>query len=91
MKTLLAILKLLPVIIDAVRALESAIPLAGQGKKKLDLILDVIKSVYDTSTGLAKEISLEKLVALVVPMVAKIVDLHNEVGLFQTSTQPSKA
>ncbi len=80
-----------PVILDAVRARESAIPLAGQGKKKLDLILDVIKSVYDTSTGLAKEISLEKLVALVVPLVAKIVDLHNELGLFQTSTPPSKA
>ena len=32
MKTLLAILKLLPVILEAIRALESAIPLPGQGK-----------------------------------------------------------
>ena len=32
MKTLLTILKLLPVILEAVRALESAIPLPGQGK-----------------------------------------------------------
>jgi hypothetical protein len=91
MKTLLAVLKLLPAILEAVRAVESAIPLPGQGKKKLDLVLDVIKSVYETSTSLAKEVSFEKLVALVVPMIAKIVDLHNELGLFQKSTQPSKA
>ena len=91
MKTLLAILKLLPVILEAVRALESAIPLPGQGKKKLDLILDIIKSAYDASSSLAKDISFEKLVAVVVPMIARIVDLHNALGLFQKSTQANNA
>ena len=91
MKTLLAILKLLPVILEAVRALESAIPLPGQGKKKLDLILDIIKSAYDASSSLAKDISFEKLVAVVVPMIARIVDLHNTLGLFQKPTQANNA
>ena len=91
MKTLLAILKLLPVILEAVRALESAIPLPGQGKKKLDLILDIIKSAYDASSSLAKDISFEKLVAVIVPMIARIVDLHNTLGLFQKPTQANNA
>ena len=91
MKTLLAILKLLPVILEAVRALESAIPLPGQGKKKLDLILDIIKSAYDASSSLAKDVSFEKLVAVIVPMIARIVDLHNALGLFQKPAQPNTA
>jgi len=90
MKTLLAILKLFPVILEAVRAVEAAIPLPGQGTKKLDLILEVLKSAYDASSDLAKEFSWQKLVAVVVPMIARIVDLHNELGLFTKSPEPAK-
>ena len=92
MKTLLAILKLLPLVLAAVRAIEEAIPLPGQGKKKLDLILDILKTAYEGGSDLAKEFTWEKLVALVVPMITRIVGLHNELGLFQkSSTQPSEA
>jgi hypothetical protein len=86
MKTLLAALKLLPVVLDAVRAVEAAIPLPGHGPRKLELILDTIKTVYDGSSELAKEFSWDRLVAILVPMIAKIVDLHNALGLFQKST-----
>jgi len=86
MNTLLIALRLLPVVLAAVKAVEEAIPLPGQGKKKLDLVLDVIKSAYDASTDLAKEFSSEKLVSLVVPMINQIVALHNALGLFQKST-----
>ncbi|MEK7995206.1 MAG: hypothetical protein AAB403_15485 [Planctomycetota bacterium] len=91
MNTLLTVLKLLPAVLAAVKAVEEAIPLPGQGNKKLELVLDVLKSAYDGSTDLAKQFSFEKLVALVVPMIAKIVDLHNALGLFQKSTQPNNA
>lgn len=90
MKTLLAILKLFPVILEAVRSVEAAIPLPGQGKKKLDLILEILKSAYDASSDLAKEFSWQKLVSIVVPMIARIVDLHNELGLFTKSPEPAK-
>jgi hypothetical protein len=90
MNTLLIILRIFPLVLTAVEAVEQAIPLPGQGKKKLELVLDVLKSAYDGSTELAKQFSFEKLVAIVVPMIARIVDLHNELGLFQ-KTQPSKA
>ncbi len=86
MKTLLAALKLLPLVLSVVKAVEEAIPLPGQGQKKLDLVLAVIKSAYDASTDLAKEFSFEKLVALVVPMINQIVALNNALGLFQKST-----
>ena len=91
MKTLLLAIKLLPLVLEVVRAVEAAIPLPGQGKKKLDLVLDVIKSAYDASTDLTASFSYEKLVTLVVPMIARIVDLHNALGLFQKSTEPNNA
>ena len=91
MNTLLTVLKLLPAVLAAVKAVEEAIPLPGQGRKKLDLVLDVLKSAYDASTDLSASFSFEKLVALVVPMITKIVDLHNSLGLFQKSTHPNNA
>jgi hypothetical protein len=90
MNTLFAILKLLPLVLTAVKAVEEAIPLPGQGKKKLDLVLDILRTAYDGGQDVVREFSWEKLVTIVVPMITKIVDLHNELGLFQ-KTQPSKA
>jgi hypothetical protein len=90
MKKLTVILKLFPVILTAVQAVEEAIPIPGQGRKKLDLVLDVLKQAFDASSDLSQSFSWENLVAVVVPMIAKIVDLHNELGLF-TKPTPSKA
>lgn len=90
MNALFTALKLLPLVLAAVKAVEEAIPLPGQGKHKLDLVLDVIKSAYEASTSLSKEFSLEKLITLVVPMINQIVALHNALGLFQKSAQPTK-
>ncbi len=91
MKSLMTVLRLLPLVLTVVRAVEEAIPLPGQGRKKLDLVLDILKTAYDGSTSLAAEFSWDRLVAIVVPMVGKIVNLHNELGLFQKSAQPNKA
>ena len=91
MNTLLIILKIFPLVLAAVQAIEQAIPLPGQGNKKLELVLDVLKSAYDGSTDLAKQFSWDKLVAIVVPMIAKIVALNNAVGLFQKSAQTNNA
>ena len=91
MNTLLLILKIFPLVLAAVKAVEEAIPLPGQGKKKFDLVLDVIKSAFDASTDLSASFSWPKLVSLVVPMITQIVDLHNALGLFQKPTQPNNA
>lgn len=89
MKKLTIILKLFPVILAAVKAIEEAIPLPGQGRKKLDLVLDVLRQAYQAS-DLTRAFSWDTLIAVVVPMIAKIVDLHNELGLF-TKSAPGKA
>jgi len=90
MKTLLVVLRIFPLVLGTVKAVEEAIPLPNEGKKKLDLVLAILRTAYDGGTDLSREFSWEKLVAIVVPMIARIVDLHNELGLFQ-KTQPSKA
>ena len=90
MNTLLIILKIFPVVLQAVKAVEEAIPLPGQGQKKLDLVLAILKQAYDASTEL-QSFSWDKLVAVVVPMIANVVGLFNELGLFQKSTQPKTA
>ena len=85
MNTVLLILRIFPLVLAAVRAVEEAIPLPGQGKKKLDLVLDVLQSGYDASSELTSGFSWENLVSVVVPMIERIVALHNALGLFQTS------
>ena len=91
MNNLLVALKILPLLLPAVKAVEEAIPLPGEGRKKLDLVLDVLKSAYDTGTDLSTGFTWEKLVAMVVPMINQIVALHNALGLFQKSAQPKTA
>ena len=91
MKTLLLAIKLLPLVLDVVRAVEAAIPLPGQGKKKLDFVLDILKTAYEGSAELRGQFAWQGLVAIVLPMIARIVDLHNALGLFQKPAQPNKA
>lgn len=73
MKTLIAVLQLLPVIIDAVKALESAIPLPGKGKDKLDTILGIVSDVAGDVTSLIPAIT---------ATIARVVALFNKTGLF---------
>ena len=54
-------------------------------------MLNILRTAYDGGiVDVARDFTWEKLVNIVVPMIARIVDLHNELGLFQ-KTQPSKA
>jgi hypothetical protein len=52
--------------------------------------VNLLKQAYDAANELSQSFSWDTLIAVVVPMIAKIVDLHNELGLFQ-KTQPGKA
>ena len=91
MNKFLTILKLFPVILGAVKAVEESIPLPGEGKKKLDLVLDVVQQAYDGLAELTQAFSWDKLVAVVVPMIGNIVNLHNDLGLFAKPAAASKA
>ena len=86
MKTLELMFRLFPLLLSAVKAVEEAIPLPGQGKKKLDLVLEVLQSAYDAGDELLRSFSWNRLVEIAVPLITKIVALLNELGVFQKST-----
>lgn len=41
---ILTLLKLIPVVIDAIRAIEAAVPVSGAGVDKLNAILETVKA-----------------------------------------------
>lgn len=73
MQTLLMILSLIPNIIKAIAAIEEFIPISGQGKTKLDLILGVITDAYEDAG---------KIIPLVTKVIARIVAAANALGIF---------
>lgn len=74
MKSIIAVLQLLPAIIAAVRTVEEAIPLPMHGKAKLDLILGIIQ---DTGEDVGA------LVPLITKAIARIVGTFNAIGIFK--------
>ncbi len=64
MATTLAILKLLPVIMGSVKAVEEAAPVAGKGPQKLQLIIGILQLVSDEIGGMLPIV--EKVIGLVV-------------------------
>lgn len=86
MSTLIALLKLLPVLISVVREIEAAIPLSGQGKAKLDLILQTVSDVYGTVGDVRRELDETQLRSLIAGLVSRIVAVFNALGIFRTET-----
>ncbi len=43
----LQLLKLIPAIIDSIKAVESAVPLSGKGKEKLDAVIGMVIATND--------------------------------------------
>jgi len=74
----MTIVKLIPVVIAAVKSIEEFIPVSGAGKQKMDLVLNTIKDSFDGITAAWPTIQpiLEKL-------IAGIVALANEFGIFK--------
>lgn len=85
MKTLQLIFRLFPLLLSAVKAVEEAIPLPGQGNKKLELVLDVLKTAYDAGDELLRSFSWNRVAEIAVPLINKIVALLNALGVFQKS------
>ncbi len=74
----------------AVQSRRASDPAARSGNKKLELVLDVLKSAYDGSTDLAKAIiTWDKLVAVVVPIDREDRRSANALGLFQNPLNPT--
>lgn len=74
MNKILAVMQMLPAIIDAIKAIEAAIPGEGKGEQKLAAIREMLVAV-DTST--------KDLMPQIVSVVTVLVNLFNTTGVFK--------
>jgi len=75
------ILSLLPLIIQAVQALEAAFPDGGQGKAKLDALKNTLQSAYAVASDVTG--SFESIWPAISGTASAIVALANQTGLFR--------
>ncbi len=74
MQTLILIAQLLPALIAAIKAIEEAIPGAGQGEAKLAAVRGIIEAVDAGYKGLWPQIQ---------PVIGVLVGLFNKTGAFK--------
>ena len=72
MNQIIAILQIIPMLIQVIKAVEEAIPFSGKGKEKLDAVINIVDSMGE----LAKQIPLEKIISI-------LVNLFNITGVFR--------
>jgi hypothetical protein len=82
MQKLIAWIKMIPGLFEAIRHVEEAIPLPSTGQQKLNLLLEIIHAFYDVEESLRHDFPWEKLAALVTATSARIVTALNALGLF---------
>lgn len=75
------VIGLLPLLIQAIKAVEQAIPEGGKGADKLELIKGVVQTAYDTSSKLS--VSFEQLWPTVSGTIQTIVKTFNNTGAFK--------
>ena len=75
-----AILLLLPTLIEAIRAIEAAVPVSGKGADKLQLLRELIAGVYDTAGDVG--VAFADLWPTIERTVASVVALFNRSGIF---------
>lgn len=75
------VLTLLPVIIDAVKAIEAAYPASGQGALKLDLVRGVLEGAYNAGSGAAAKF--EDLWPALQSTIGSVVSFMNSAGMFK--------
>jgi hypothetical protein len=75
------VIGLLPLLLQAIKAVEQAIPDTGKGSEKLELIKGLVQTSYDTSSKLS--VSFEQLWPTVQGTVQAIVNAFNKTGTFK--------
>jgi hypothetical protein len=75
------ILQLFPLIIEAIKAVEAAIPSNGKGQEKLELIKGIVQTSYESSNKLVG--SFEQLWPALSGVIKSIVTAFNATGIFK--------
>lgn len=76
------ILKLLPVIGNAVRAVEELEQSNGKGPAKLQVVIGIVRSIYEAAEPEAA-VKFDALIATVTTVVGSLVNFYNAIGLFR--------
>lgn len=82
------VLGLFPMVLDLVKAVEAAIPGAGQGKAKFDAVLSTIEGVYN-SVSTTTLPAFEKAVPAFTTAINSAVALFNTAGVFKKADSPA--
>lgn len=80
------IITLLPTIIDAIKAIEAALPQSGAGAEKLGLLRAIMQNSYDVAGQ--GEVAFEKLWPAIANSVGSVVQLFNKLGTFRSKNVP---
>lgn len=73
-------LKLIPTIIEVVTVIEKTVPLPGQGKAKLELVLALIEQFRAE----IKDVNVDSLKGTITNMINTVVGFLNAVGAFKS-------
>lgn len=74
------VLGLLPVIMDAIKAIEAVLPSGGQGQAKLEALKGIISSAYNAATDTS--IKFEAMWPVLQGVITTVVTLFNNTGVF---------
>ena len=84
MSKLIAIIKiiaqLLPTIIEAIKAIEAAVPASGQGAQKLALVRELIEAAFEAVQDAG--VTFGEVWPAIQRMITKLVVLFNSTGIF---------
>ncbi len=75
------VVTLLPTLIDAVKAVEAAFPVGGQGARKLDAVRAILQSAYETAADVT--LKFDTLWPALAATVSAVVGLANASNLFK--------
>jgi hypothetical protein len=76
MKQILAILQLVPAIIEIIKTVETMFPIPGAGKEKLALVRGILGSTYEGLTEIWPTVE---------TIISRVVEFANAVGAFSKS------
>jgi hypothetical protein len=75
------VLSIFPALINAIKTLESAIPVESKGGDKLSLLKDVLQTTFDNSTKTVN--TFEQVWPMLQSVIMSIVNAFNATGVFK--------
>ena len=74
MDTVLKVLGYVPALIKAIIAIEAAVPISGQGKTKLDMVIQIMQAADESISGI---------IPIIQKAISVIVTAFNSMGIFK--------